>query len=77
MSIWQKVRSMLTSLFVNLEHQHDFVHLCGDDTYLIVDNLRHFVASPAIQLASQQDEPVLMGGPIMPFWIRWLANKKL
>ena len=41
--IWQKVRSMWAYMHDNFLEKYDFFHICGDDTYVIVDNLRAFV----------------------------------
>ena len=35
-TIWQKVRAMLAFLYEHHLVKYDFFHICGDDTYLIV-----------------------------------------
>ncbi|KAL7473559.1 hypothetical protein ACHAXS_014002 [Conticribra weissflogii] len=51
-NIWQKVRSMWSYVYDNYYEKYDFFHIGGDDLYLIVENLRLYLESEEIQLAS-------------------------
>lgn len=42
-NMWQKVRSIWGYLYQHYLHEFDFFHICGDDTYVIVPNLRMFL----------------------------------
>jgi hypothetical protein len=42
-NMWQKVRSIWGYVYQHYRNDFDFFHLCGDDTYLIVPNLRFFL----------------------------------
>ena len=39
-NMWQKTRSILAFLFDNYLDDYDHFHVAGDDTYVIVENLR-------------------------------------
>jgi len=51
-NIWQKVRSMWSYVYDNYYEKYDYFHIGGDDLYLIVENLRLYLESEEIQLAS-------------------------
>ena len=44
-NMWQKVRSMWAYVLAHYIEDYDFFHICGDDTYFIVDNLRQYLWS--------------------------------
>jgi len=48
-NLWQKVRSMWKYAYDNYLDDYDYFHICGDDTYLIVDNLRAYLRSSQVQ----------------------------
>ena len=62
-SIWNKVQAMLQ--YMHKLDGYDFFHICGDDTYLIVDNLRAFLGSLNVSITNT---PLYIGGPINAFW---------
>ena len=43
-NIWQKVRSIWAYVHDNYLDDYDFVHICGDDVYMMVNNMRRFLA---------------------------------
>ncbi|KAL3770880.1 hypothetical protein ACHAW5_003968 [Stephanodiscus triporus] len=51
-NIWQKVRAMWSYIYDNYYEKYDYFHIGGDDLYLIVENLRLYLESEEIQLAS-------------------------
>lgn len=67
-SIWQKVRSTVAYVYTNFRRDFDYFHICGDDTYLIVDNLRHFVAQEGVHNATQHHIPVYAGEILFSYW---------
>jgi hypothetical protein len=74
-SIWQKVRSMLFYIHDHFRNEYDFVHVCGDDTYLVVENLRSFVASTKVLNDTHTHSlPFFVGGWIRPSWKRKLPT---
>ena len=65
-SIWPKVRAMILHLHQHRADDYDYFHISGDDTYLVVDNLRAFLAN--VTTTTNETTPLYMGGPIRPFW---------
>jgi hypothetical protein len=50
-NIWQKVRSTLWTLHAHARSEFDWVFVCGDDVFLLMDNLRSYLDSPEIRRA--------------------------
>ena len=49
-NMWQKIRSTLVYIYTNyFTEEYDYYHVCGDDTYLIVEHLKHYLRSSQIQ----------------------------
>lgn len=66
-NMFQKVRSIWAYIYRHYRDQFDFFHLSGDDTYLLVNNLR---------LLTQQVQDTL--GPAVPVHLgRWIRQKNL
>ena len=42
-NMWQKIKSMWKHTHDHHLHEYDYFHICGDDTYVIVDNLRLYL----------------------------------
>ena len=51
-NIWQKVRSMWSYVYDNYYATYDWFHIAGDDTFLIVENLRLYLESEEIKTAA-------------------------
>ncbi len=47
-NMWQKVRSMWAYAHDHYRDEFDFFHICGDDVYLFVDNLRAYLDGPEV-----------------------------
>ncbi len=62
-NIWQKVRSMWSYIYDNYYEDYDWFHIGGDDLYLLVENLRLYLESEEIQLASNGGEVLHIGKP--------------
>jgi glycoprotein-N-acetylgalactosamine 3-beta-galactosyltransferase len=66
--VFQKVRSMMAYLYDNFLDDYDFFHFLGDDVYLLVDNLKDFLASPEVQSFEDQKPGNLM---LAGDWVIW------
>ena len=51
-NMWQKVRSLWSYVYDHYYDKYDWFHIGGDDVYLIVENLRYYLESEEIFLAS-------------------------
>mmetsp|Transcript_24808 Transcript_24808/g.35575 ORF Transcript_24808/g.35575 Transcript_24808/m.35575 type:complete len:493 (+) Transcript_24808:32-1510(+) len=47
-NMWQKVRSTFAYIYDNYLEEYDYFHICGDDTYLVVDNFRSYLEGPQV-----------------------------
>jgi len=66
--IWQKVRSMWSYIHDNFLESYDFFNICGDDTFVIVENLRAFLESKRVEHDAGgpgYPKPLYIGMPIM------------
>ena len=66
--VFQKVRSMMAYLYDNFLEDYDYFHFLGDDTYLLVDNLKDFLASPEVQSFEEEKPDNLM---LAGEWLCW------
>merc|ERR1719276_144580 len=66
--VFQKVRTMMAYLYDNFLDDYDFFHFMGDDVYLLVDNLKEFLASPEVQSIEEQNPRNVM---IAGEWVNW------
>jgi len=48
-NMWQKIRTMWSYAYEHYADEYDYFYICGDDVYVVVDNLRAFLNSPQIQ----------------------------
>jgi glycoprotein-N-acetylgalactosamine 3-beta-galactosyltransferase len=48
-NIWQKVRSIWAYVHDNFSDSYDFFHINGDDTFVIVENMRSFLQSKKVE----------------------------
>ena len=48
-NMWQKIRSMWAYAYNHYRDEYDFFYICGDDTYVIVENLRAYVDGPEVE----------------------------
>eukprot|EP00536_Pseudo-nitzschia_multiseries_P009513 jgi/Psemu1/200882/e_gw1.267.18.1 len=70
--IWQKVRSMISYIHDNFLDDYDFFFVCGDDTYVIMENLKQFLTSPDfVEYAGVGTNPnnVYTGSFTHPSWL--------
>ena len=65
--IFQKVRTMMTYMYDNFLEDYDFFHFSGDDTFLIVENLREYLGSSEVQSYEAVPGRLLIAGG----WLSW------
>lgn len=69
---WQRVRSILGYFYDNFLDEYDFIFLCGDDTFVIMENLKSLLTSPKfVEQAGgpMYPNPVYAGLWMHPFWL--------
>jgi hypothetical protein len=47
-NMWQKVRSMWAYVYDHYREEYDYFHIGGDDTYVVVENLRAYIDGPEV-----------------------------
>jgi hypothetical protein len=47
-NMWQKVRAMWYYAYKNYRNDYDYFFICGDDVYLVPDNLRAFLGGTQV-----------------------------
>jgi glycoprotein-N-acetylgalactosamine 3-beta-galactosyltransferase len=47
-NMWQKIRSIWAYTYKNYRNDFDYFHICGDDVYIVVDNLRAYLDGPEV-----------------------------
>jgi glycoprotein-N-acetylgalactosamine 3-beta-galactosyltransferase len=60
----QRTRAILAYLYDNFLEDYDFFHISGDDVFLIVENLKEFLASDKVKEWDQIPDQFLFAG----FW---------
>lgn len=71
--IWQRVRSILGYYYDNFLDEYDFILLCGDDTYVIMENLKSLLTSPEFVTHAggpTYPQPVSAGIWVHPHWLK-------
>ena len=75
-NMWQKTRSILKYAHDKYLDDFDFFHICGDDTYMILENMRAYLASEEVMelgkprnlgetpTSFSQLRPLLLGAPM-------------
>lgn len=67
-TLWQKHREIVRLIAREFrEHDFDWVFKCDDDTFLLVENLKHYLLSPEIQVIPAT-EPTLLGHRMTLQW---------
>ena len=62
----QRLRSMYAYVYDNFLDDYEFFHFCGDDTYVIVENLKEFLASDKAKQWEENGNYLMAG-----FWASW------
>ena len=58
-NMWQKIRTMWAYAYHHFLDDYDWFHICGDDVYMIVDNLRAYVDGPEIAALEHGEQDVI------------------
>jgi hypothetical protein len=61
LNLWQKTRANFQYLHDNFITKYDFFVFGGDDYYIVVDNLREYLASEEIQEKDRRGVPLYLG----------------
>ena len=73
-AMWQKVRNMMAYIYDNFLDSFDYFHFSGDDTFLIVENLREFLSSHEVQNYENIPGNLFYAG--FPIWYGGLPEKE-
>jgi hypothetical protein len=64
-NMWQKTRSMVAFMYDHYLDDYDYFLLCGDDTYVIVENLRNYLMLLEATTGGRESaQPLYIGAPI-------------
>ena len=63
----QRTRSILAYLYDNFLEDYDYFHLSGDDVYMIVENMKEFLASDRVREWDEVPDQYFFAG----FWTHW------
>ena len=66
-SMHQRIQAMKAYVYDNFLDEYDFFHFCGDDVYMIVENMKEFLASEKVRAWDASAGKVTMAG----FWMHW------
>ena len=70
--IWQRIRSMLGYIYDNFLDEYEYYYFSGDDTYVIIENLKYFLSQyeHERQREEEEDPPAVFysGSWIHPYW---------
>ena len=67
--IFQRVRVMMAYLYDNFLDDYDYFHFSGDDLYMMVENMKEFLASDKVKEWDEVPDQYMIAG----FWINWRA----
>ena len=68
----QRTRTILAYLYDNFLDDYDYFHISGDDAFLIVENLKEFLASEKVKDWDKVSDQYMIAG----FWMHWGAMKE-
>jgi len=51
-NMWQKIRSMWAYAYDHFRDKYEYFYICGDDVYLVVDNLRMYLVGEQVRQLS-------------------------
>ncbi len=70
-SMVQRMRAIFAYLYDNFLDDYDFFHFSGDDTYLLIENMKEFLASDKVKEWEEVPDQYFIGG----FWMNWPMMK--
>ena len=68
----QRTRAILAYLYDYFLNDYDFFHICGDDVYMIVENMKEFLESVEVRRWESEPGHYLFAG----FWAHWGKMKE-
>jgi hypothetical protein len=69
-NMWQKTRSMVAFMYDYYLEDYDYFLLSGDDTFIILENLRNYLLSLESETGGRDAQPLSIGMPIS----NWKVN---
>jgi hypothetical protein len=60
-NMWQKTRSMVAFMYDYYLDDYDYFLLCGDDTFIILENLRNYLLLLESETGGRHAQPLYMG----------------
>ncbi len=70
-SLIQRMRTIFAYLYDNFLDDYDFFHFSGDDTYLLIENMKEFLASDKVKEWEEVPDQYFIGG----FWMNYPMAK--
>jgi hypothetical protein len=74
-NMWQKTRAIWKYIHTHYSNEYDYIHLSGDDTYIIVPNLKYFLYIQQLQLENIGSTQVPEPQPMELFAGQWIRQK--
>jgi hypothetical protein len=62
-NMWQKTRSMVAFMYDYYLDDYDYFLLCGDDTFIVMENLRNYLLSLESATGGRDAQPLYIGSP--------------
>jgi hypothetical protein len=62
-NMWQKTRSMVAFMYDYYLEDYDYFLLCGDDTFIILENLRNYLLLLESESGGRDAQPLYIGMP--------------
>jgi hypothetical protein len=69
-NMWQKTRAIWKYIYTHHIDEYDYIHLSGDDVYLLVPNLKHF-----LDQQEQRQLAIDSSKPVQVFAGQWIRQK--
>jgi hypothetical protein len=66
-NMWQKTRSMVAFMYDNYLQDYDYFLLGGDDTFMIMENLRNYLLLLESETDGRDAHPLWIGSPLYRF----------
>jgi hypothetical protein len=66
-NMWQKTRSILAYMYDNYLEEFDYFYLAGDDTHVIVENLKLYLEQEQTRSIQKEHNDILYAGNIVKF----------
>jgi hypothetical protein len=70
-NMWQKTRSIVSFMYDYYLEDYDYFLLCGDDTYIIMENLRNYLLLLESESGGRDAQPLYVGLPFAIWGIHY------